>query len=536
MRAEDTQEQEEGRPSDVAASDDLLAAALAPGDPLGPSVFRIPTDDTAVVRRTKSVAATRPLHDLDRNKESYEGGFWSEYDLMSLGLAVIDQVALAMGVSAGMLYDDAQTYLAGEAARQCPRGEADEHAEVAARVLRALVGEDPHEYTYVDHAGDAPVRRVHSYQLLYEQWNSDDTTHLRASAQAVNVLVNALDMDPESAAIASDFQIQELVRRGALDSAVAVAQTKRYLTIQYMEYIRGVVRDTLTDPDAYDWDEEVPAILARALDHVEERLASERALVSAIEERRAAATDTALRQTANRLVTLLRECGQRHSELQRHLLRARGELRRAQDERFARPPGGHQRAEIEADLVLPALGAPTRRVAPWCEGLLVRAGGLHQPTLPSGAVLLDELFEPPRDPATGEPLPDLDFAEGAVVLWWEPYWDVADSLIGSLSAPIRLGALIERALSVAGEHVDAQGSPLDPSVLVAAVCHVAHEHIATPFAGGERDGAVVVALPTGTRLATAGIDADDLLLAPVSLGPTPSATPEPTLATMEVPS
>jgi len=534
MRAGDTQDQEEGRATDAAACEDLGVEVSALGDPLGSPLLRIPTDDTAVVRRTKSVSATRPLHDLDRNKESYGGGFWDDYDLMSLGLAVIDQVALAMGVSAGMLYDDARTYLESEAARQCPGAPLEQHAAVAARVLRALVGEDPHEYTYVDHAGDAPVRRVHSYQLLYEQWNADDTTHLRASAQAVNVLVNALDMDPESAAIASDFQIQELVRRGALDSAVAVAQTKRYVTIQYMEYIRGVVRDTLVDPDAFDWDEEVPAILARALDHVEERLASERALVSAIEGHRAAATDTALRQTANRLVTLLRESGQRHSELQRHLLRARGELRRAQDERFARSPGSCQRAEVEADLVLPALGAPTRRVAPWCEGLLARVGGLHQPALASGAVLLDELFEAPRDPATGEPLPDPTFAETAAIVWWEPYWGLADALIASLTAPTRLGTLIERALSVAEEHLDVQGSPLDRSGLVAAVCHVAHEHIATPFAGAERDTAVVVAIPTGTRLATAGIDADDLLLAPVVLGPTPPETPEATLTTMEV--
>jgi hypothetical protein len=391
--------------------------------------FRIPTDDAAVVRRAKSVATTRPLHELDRNKGQYEGDFWGRYDLLSLGLAIIDQVALAMGISAGMPYDEATAFVTGEAARQCPEAPGVEHADVTTRVLAALVGEEPSEYTYVEHSSGTPTRRLHAYQLLYEQWNADGTTHLRATPQAINVLVNAVDLDLESASIASEFQIQELVRRGALESAVAVAQTKRYQTIQYMEHIRGVVRDTLVDPDAFDWEVEVPAVLARALDHVEERLSSERALIAAIEERRASATDAGLRQTANRLATLLNECGQRHVDLQRHLLRARSQMRKAQDERFHRRRGATQRIDLEADLIRVALAAPVLRVTPWCEGLLGRVAGLQRPVLPTGAVLVDELFEPPRDPATGEEVPEPEFSDAAGGEWWAAYWELADDIV-----------------------------------------------------------------------------------------------------------
>ncbi len=49
-------------------TDDAEDLDFAWGD--GPA---IPTDDDAVVRRVKAVAATRPLHDLERNKSS-----WSE--------------------------------------------------------------------------------------------------------------------------------------------------------------------------------------------------------------------------------------------------------------------------------------------------------------------------------------------------------------------------------------------------------------------------------------------------------------------------
>lgn len=68
-------------------------------DDLGDLSLSIATDDGAITRRVKAIAATRPLHDLDRNKASFGGDHWERYDLMSLAIATIDEVALAMGVS-----------------------------------------------------------------------------------------------------------------------------------------------------------------------------------------------------------------------------------------------------------------------------------------------------------------------------------------------------------------------------------------------------------------------------------------------------
>jgi hypothetical protein len=149
-------------------------------EPAFGAVSSIPTDDDAVVRRVKAVAAIRPLHDLERNKTSYEGDFWDGYDLLSLAVAAIDHVALAMGVSAGLLYDEALAYVTAQAARQRPTDPEATWWAVAARVLDGLISDTPHEAVYVLLAGQAAHRRVHDFRLLYEQWSADDTVHLRA--------------------------------------------------------------------------------------------------------------------------------------------------------------------------------------------------------------------------------------------------------------------------------------------------------------------------------------------------------------------
>ena len=215
--------------------------------------FRVPADDSAVVRRTKAVAATRPLHDLERNKGQWEGNFWDRYDLVSMGIAVIDQVAMAMTVSAGMSLDDAHEFLSEQASRHSPDASKEERDAVAGKVLVGLVTDKPHEYVYVDHEVGAPVRHTYAFDLLYEQWNADETIHLRATPQAVNVLVSALDFDSDSAEAADEIQIRLAIESGAFESAVTTAEHARFRSINDIERIRQIVRNTQLDPTTHDW-------------------------------------------------------------------------------------------------------------------------------------------------------------------------------------------------------------------------------------------------------------------------------------------
>lgn len=475
----------------------------------------VPTDDAAVVRRVKAIASTRPLHDMDRNKSSWEGQHWTHYDLLSLCLAVIDQVALAMGVSAGMLYDDAVHYVAEQAARQHPGGRTEEHRSVGERVVAGLVSDPPYEVVWVDHSGGAPVRRVHNYRLLYEQWNADDTVHLRATEAAINVLIDALDIDDiESAQIAAETLIRSLVDRRAFRSAVQVARQARYRTIQYLERIRNIVRDTLIDPDAHDWAAGVPRFLDEALDHVVGRIEAETALVQAVQDRRAEAADVSARRTSNELTAVLVECRSRHGELQRHLLGARGQLRRAQDDHFSRPRTALSRAEIESDLIERLLGAPSGLVAAFSENLLLRFAAPRQRFLPSADAFVDELLEPAHEPEEGAEVPIPVFDDGVSAPWWEPYWDAADAMLDGLAGPTPLSTLLALVSDVAAAAEDVDGAPLDRAILVAALCHIAHEHLAVPLVGHPIGTRLMCAVPTGEALDHPAVDADDLLLVP----------------------
>src|SRR6266536_936128 len=99
----------------------------------------IPTDDASIARRRRALAPIQVLTDIERTKTSLDGDFWFHYDLFNIALAVIDQVALAMGISAGRTWDDTVHYAAGQAARQAPDAPSAQWTAVAERVVVSLV-------------------------------------------------------------------------------------------------------------------------------------------------------------------------------------------------------------------------------------------------------------------------------------------------------------------------------------------------------------------------------------------------------------
>lgn len=486
----------------------------------------IATDDSAITRRVKAIAATRPLHDLERNKANFAGGHWDRYDLISLAIAAIDEVALAMGISAGRSYDEALAHCTAQAARQNPHADETEHEQVASRVLGTLLADQPEAVTYVDHTGGEPTQRRHEFRLLYESWNPDDTVHLRATEHAVNVLIDALDLDVESAQIAAEAQMRALLERGALDSAVEIARRAVYLTVQYLERIRSILRDTQMDLDTWDWAETVPSILRRALDHIADRIQAENRLLSAVEEQRDAEQDPTNRQRANELVRLLRSCYSRHLDLQRHLITARQIHRDAQDDSFRRSRSGLRRVDLEADVLLPLLGAPTGTVGTWCTGAFERMAALRLVVPVSLAVLIDELLVPPTEPDEGEFDEDPYFDDVELEPWWVAYQDLVDGLLADVVEPVQLRDLLERGAHAIATTAD---DALDPATVAAAMCHAAHELLDTNLTAAEPDTPILLAIPTGTRTDGTTIDADDILVVPVTIAAAAPAGGWPTI-------
>lgn len=500
--------------------DELLAAPLN---------VQIPVDDLGVIRRVKALAATGPIHDLERNKAmwSADGIDWDRYDLRSLALATIDAVALTQSLASGMPRQEVVGYCAAQAGRQNPDADDDERGLIAERVIDALVSDQQYSIAYADHARTR--RSEWGFRLFDLRWRADGVTlDVRATQEAINVLLDGLDVDVESAQQAAETQMTELIRRGALDSALAVARRALKLTVYYLESIATIVRDTMVEPDAHDWGSEVPELLAAALDHVQSRIDAETRLLASIEEQRDSAADATVRRSANGLISLLGACRTRHSELQRFLLNAREKLRQAIDERYS-APAGPARADIEADLLMTLLSAPTGAVVDWAEELFARFSAAGRRWWPSGAVLLDELLaEQPERPA-GEPIEEPEFAADDADEWWLAYWDLADGLIDAITRPVLLSEMLDTAAEVAtARHDDSDGEPLDPVTLAAAVCHSAHIRLGAALGGYSHPEPVVVAVPSGQRLAHPLLDCDDLLLVPaLTDSPAPAGADQP---------
>jgi hypothetical protein len=482
---------------------------------VGPETWNvtIPTDDASIVRRRRALAPIQVLTDIERNKTQYDGDFWRNYDLFTIALAVIDQVALAMGISAGRTWDETIDYALTQAQRQVPDAGRQQWQAVAERVVVSLVTTDIETVQYLVHDDSGPQWRAQRFRLLYVHSGGEEgAEYLRASEQAINIFVEALDLDIEAAQIANEAQLKALIERGAVESAVQIAQLARYQSIQYMERVRRIVADTLVDPDAHDWVDDVPALLASALIHVRDRLAAEAALLDAVAERRSRMSEPTSLTAANQLIEKLRDCRHRHDELHGHLIGARSRLREALDDRFARPPHAVHRVTVMADLLAPLLAQPSTNSAGATERLLALVGGIAARWWPSLCTLTDELCAPARIADGGEEYTDPEFDDDDRPQWWEPYEATVTALLEGIDEPIRLSQLLARAESTAATVTDEDGESLRASTLVAATVHAAHRAWATHLAGRSIGERVLLAASTDDRIQSGDVDCADLIL------------------------
>lgn len=473
----------------------------------------IPTDDAAIARRRRALAPIQVLTDLERNKANLDGDFWDRYDLFNVALAVIDQVALAMGISAGRTWDETVQYARDQAGRQCPDADPAEWLAVAERVVVSLVTTEVETVPYLVLGESGPEWLAQRFWLLFlHASGAEGTEHLRASEQAINIFIGALDLDIEAAQIASEAQLGALIERGAVEAAVQAAVVAKYRSIQMLEKVRRIVAETLLDPDSHDWVTDVPRTLDDALMHVTERLTSEAAILESVADRRQHLDDAGQLAAANRVVEMLADCRHRHGELHRHLMRARSRLREALDDRFRRPARTVQRYDIARDLLGPYLGRTTRAAIGPAATVVAATGGLAATWLPTLATLTDELCAPPRVPTVGGEVADPEFDSDDTLEWWEPYEDTVDALLDAIEEPILLSQLLARSADIVG--VDADGEPLDQALLTAGLVHTVHRHWAPQLAGRSAGDRIIVAVTTDGRIDRGDVTATDLLLVP----------------------
>lgn len=464
----------------------------------------------------KALAFTAPLHELDAHKGRLDWADASVYHMAEIALAILDQVALTMDFDYGadrlIVLDRVMPFVR----IQAPGRGREEHERVATWVLEKLINVGTIDrlfrlvYGEIDHEG-VYRRRDFDFRLLEERSSRDGRVGLRASDGAINVLVGALDTDVESAQVAAEVKLQNLIQRGLLTDARLAAQQARYRTIQYGETIRRRLDATRRDVRIVDWNREIPELLDSAFSHIEQRFVMEEAILRTITIARDESVDEDHKRQAANLVEIVRDCMRRHTQLQSRLQSARAVFREEQDrQQFSGRP---QRATFNlfGQLLSPLLALPVPRALGPLEKFFGAASGLEAPDVLSLAGLVDMLLRPrPQRDGTAGPVhrPDLS-PRPDPVRFDESLWAEADRLLDLAGTERTLGQLLTEAAMIHPE-------------LPRLVALRAHRAVAPNLGEARRHARsrVLVAAPTGGLLPAdhpGGVHGDDLVVSTAAI-------------------
>jgi hypothetical protein len=463
--------------------------------------------DDGVARRLKALACTAPLHELDQRKSRLEWVDAASYRMAEVALQAIDQVTLAMDFDRGA--DQAQVVrrLLPFIAAQVPDAAAGEHERVGHWVVENLINVGSLDRGFrAEYGTTGPdgryVRRRFDFKLLVELAGADGEVYLRASDEAINVLVGALDTDVESAQVAAEVKLENLISRGRLGDARLAAEQARYRTVQYAESLRGRLDATRRDVRSVDWLRAVPELVDEALGHIESRYRAETAILANIADARDTATEPQRRRQAAELVDIVGDCIQRHTQLQARLQEAGATFRAEQDrQQFAGRP---QRAAVDVfgQLLRPCLELDVATAVRPTAVFFTGGSGVRVPSVLSLTGLVEVLLEPPaeRDPL-GEELPEPELVALAPDRFTDQQWRQVEAVFDPSGPPVRLSAALARARELDPE--------LAPLVALRAL-HALGTSIATARSQG--DEAVRVAVDDGTVLRDPEFGGADLLV------------------------
>lgn len=465
--------------------------------------------DEGLARRLKALACTAPLHDLDARKARLDWTDGSVYQMAEIALQIIDQVTVVMDFDRGANHDQVVARLRPFVAAQAPDRPPEGHDRITRWVLDNLINVGSVDRGFRSWYGTFGVdgdyqRRVFDFKLLVELAGPDGDVYLRATDEAINVLVGALDTDVESAQIAAEIKLANLIQRGRLADARLAAEQARYRTVQYAETLRRKLDATRRDVRSVDWTREVPELIDEALTHIQQRFQAENAIQRNITQARDEAEDPSRKRRAAELVDIVADCIRRHTQLQARLQGAGETFRSEQDrQQFSGPP---QRATVDlfGQVLMPSLSQPLADAARPVTAFFRAGGGIALPSVPGLVGLVEMLLVPAvdRDGLGGDvvkpelaPLPDPD-------RFTEQQWQAVDALFELDEVPCRLSGLL------------AQARMIDPDLtglVVLRAVYAFSPEVGLAVRQGEKR--LLVAVDDGTELDDPQFGGADLLLA-----------------------
>ncbi len=206
--------------------------------------------------------------------------------------------------------------------------DSERHRQMTKRVLGALLNDEdgrrPFQIPYTDFEQGKAIERILPARLLEERHHIDDRIVLHLTNEAANLLLNSLTYDIEDAQAAAEAIVQSQLARGRFNEAINSARMARLHSQGLREKIERILTNTRRDLSRVDWKNEVPRVLTESLEHIKIRCVVEESILETAWERQ----DVLLpgsnesRQLAL-IISLIEDCRQRHTELQKQLIGAR---------------------------------------------------------------------------------------------------------------------------------------------------------------------------------------------------------------------
>ncbi|MDN3356838.1 hypothetical protein [Actinomadura sp. DC4] len=409
-------------------------------------------DTLGLATRVKALAVADPVLDLERRKPLLTSRDWGGYQMEELALTAIDTVTLKMDFDDGARHEDVVAAVARVAELQMPDRSSEEHADAARWVLDSLVNVGTVDRGFSHIYGLAfegrYVSHSFSFKLLREVAGHDGRPRLRASNEAIAVLVGAVDIDIASEQVAADAKLEALVRRGRLTDAYRAAEMALRRTVQYAEYIRTRLEGMRRDVRSLDWVRDVERMQTEALEHIEDRINSESTIKDNLVRMMDNSTEDATPAQAAELIAILEECLRRHAALQANLQEVGEEFRAEQERQTFVPPPSRSYVDLEHQLLEPALELPIRWVLPLLDRFATAATPPSRPAVVYLPDLISGLMTLPAEHDGEDGLiiePEFGDAEDVPMFSDEQYTAVESLLARADADGVRLSELLKTA-------------------------------------------------------------------------------------------
>jgi hypothetical protein len=358
-----------------------------------------------------------------------------------------------MGFETGISREALDAILLVDARRFAPDLLDDDLHLIVMELVETLIRPNIGEYT----SALDEVRRRFDFTLLSEHENAEGGIYLRATNEAINVLVGGLNTDVESAQVAAEATLEHLIRRRRLDEAAKPAREAKVRSIQYSNFVRQVIEETKRDIRRAGWREDVPQRLAEIREHLLDRMCTEERLLAAMQETRDSTVREDLRRQAAALLETVDDCFMRHQELHATALSAIRVYVEEQDRQVFGRAARIGAIDLTTDALVPILTAPVGAVADllaaFAERLLGFGPGPRSDSIiprrqPRVGTFIQTLLRPPQTrEELGPELDELEWEappEDPVALTAE-LWALADEILGDLNPPPRLSTLLAAA-------------------------------------------------------------------------------------------